>query len=341
MHEAHYYKNNGQGVTCLLCPKTCSIAEGETGFCRTRQNSGGKLYVLNYAACSACALDPIEKKPLYHFYPGRQILSLGTWGCNFSCQFCQNWRIAHEQPETKTLSPQAAVGMAQEAGSGNIGLAFTYSEPGVWYEYVLDTARLAHEKGLKNVLVTNGFINKQPLRKLLPYIDAMNIDVKAFSDEYYQQVCAGRLDNVKHTVEMASLYCHVEITTLLVPGLNDSKDEIKALAKWLNGVDSTIPCMFPGIFLITAWLCRQHRLQHWNMHTKLPRDNAPAAENRREAPHMKVSIIGATGYTGEELLRLLSSHPQAEIVAITSEARLVQPYPKYTLICKSFMIISW
>lgn len=241
MHEAHYYKNNGQGVTCLLCPKTCSIAEGETGFCRTRQNSGGKLYVLNYAACSACALDPIEKKPLYHFYPGRQILSLGTWGCNFSCQFCQNWRIAHEQPETKTLSPQAAVGMAQEAGAGNIGLAFTYSEPGVWYEYVLDTARLAHEKGLKNVLVTNGFINKQPLRKLLPYIDAMNIDVKAFSDEYYQQVCAGRLDNVKHTVELASLYCHVEITTLLVPGLNDSKDEIKALAKWLNGVDSTIP----------------------------------------------------------------------------------------------------
>lgn len=248
MHEAHYYEDAGQGVTCLLCPKTCRIAEGGTGFCRTRQNSGGKLYALNYAACSSCALDPIEKKPLYHFYPGKQILSLGTWGCNFSCQFCQNWRIAQEQPETKTLSPHEAVGMAEQAGPGNIGLAFTYSEPGVWYEYVLDTARLAHEKGLKNVLVTNGFINSQPLVKLLPYIDAMNIDVKAFSDEYYQQVCAGRLNNVKHTVELASLYCHVEVTTLLVPGLNDADDEIKALAEWLTGVDSTIPLHFSRYF---------------------------------------------------------------------------------------------
>ncbi len=244
MLEALYYEIDDQGITCLLCPKNCIIAEGKTGFCRTRKNSGGKLYVLNYAACSSYALDPIEKKPLYHFYPGKQILSLGTWGCNFSCQFCQNWQLAQAEPQTMYVDPERAVVMAQQAGKDNIGIAFTYSEPNVWYEYVLDTARLANRGGQKTVLVTNGFINNNPLKNLLPYVDAMNIDLKAFSDAYYQQICAGKLGNVKQTVELASRYCHVEVTTLLVPGLNDSTKEIEALAKWLGSVNRNIPLHF-------------------------------------------------------------------------------------------------
>lgn len=244
MIEALYYETGDQGITCLLCPKKCSIAEGKNGFCRTRKNSGGKLYVLNYAACSSYALDPIEKKPLYHFYPGKQILSLGTWGCNFSCQFCQNWQLAQAEPQTMHVSPERAVLKAKQAGTDNIGIAFTYSEPNVWYEYVLDTARLGNREGQKMVLVTNGFINNKPLKNMLPYVDAMNIDVKAFSDAYYQQICAGRLDNVKQTVEVASGYCHVEVTTLLVPGLNDSMKEIEALAKWLSSINRNIPLHF-------------------------------------------------------------------------------------------------
>lgn len=248
MREAYYYRHHAQGIACLLCPKGCIIGEGQTGFCRTRKNSGGKLYALNYGACSSYALDAIEKKPLYHFYPGKRILSLGTWGCNFACQFCQNWQLAQAEPQTMELSPDKAVAMAKQAGPENIGIAYTYSEPSVWYEYVLDTARQARKAGLKNVLVTNGFINTKPLEQILPYVDAMNIDVKAFSDEYYRQICAGRLEDVKRTVEQASLYCHVEITTLLVPGLNDSVTEIESLVRWLGTVNSNIPLHFSRYF---------------------------------------------------------------------------------------------
>jgi pyruvate formate lyase activating enzyme len=249
VHEALHYTSRGQTVACRLCPKHCTIAEGRTGFCRTRQNTGGKLYALNYARSTGQALDPIEKKPLYHFYPGSTILSLGTWGCNFACQFCQNWHIAQAQPETAELEPRAAAILARQLVSrGNIGIAYTYSEPSVWYEYILDTAALVRDDGLKNVLVSNGFINPEPLAQLLPVIDAMNIDVKAFNDEFYQTVCAGRLEHVKRTVELAASRCHVEITTLLVPGLNDAVGELTGLAKWLAGISPDIPLHFSRYF---------------------------------------------------------------------------------------------
>ncbi len=249
MREALHYKQQGPNVACSLCPKNCTIAEGRTGFCRVRRNTGGKLYSLNYAQATAQALDPIEKKPLYHFYPGSTILSLGTWGCNFACQFCQNWHIAQDQPPTALLEPQAAAALASRLVSrGNIGIAYTYSEPSVWYEYILDTAQLVRAAGLTNVLVSNGFINEQPLADLLPFIDAMNIDVKAFNNEYYQKVCAGQLEHVKHTVEQAAKKCHIEITTLLVPGLNDSETEIAEMAKWLSGINADIPLHFSRYF---------------------------------------------------------------------------------------------
>lgn len=248
MREARYYRTEDSKAICQLCPKECTIGEGRTGFCRVRKNIDGKLYTQNYAACSSYALDPIEKKPLYHFYPGSYILSLGTWGCNFACQFCQNWQIAQADPETVELLPDKAVELALQQGQRNIGIAFTYSEPSVWYEYILDTAKAGHQAGLKNVLVTNGFINKDPLAELLPFIDAMNIDIKAFNSEYYHEICAGRLDDVKRTVDQAAKDCHVEITTLIVPNLNDSHAELRDLAKWLAGINKDIPLHFSRYF---------------------------------------------------------------------------------------------
>jgi pyruvate formate lyase activating enzyme len=249
VREALYYRPaGGTNVICELCPKGCAIGEGRTGFCRVRRNKGGRLYAENYAACSAYALDPIEKKPLYHFYPGSSILSLGTWGCNFSCRFCQNWEIAQADPQTVELLPDEAVRLARKQEEGNIGIAFTYSEPSVWYEYIFDTAQAVRAAGLKNVLVTNGFINPKPLAALLPYIDAMNIDVKAYNSEYYRTICAGSLADVKRTVELAAQHCHVEITTLLVPGLNDDRTELAGLAKWLATVDADMPLHFSRYF---------------------------------------------------------------------------------------------
>ncbi|ACX51390.1 Radical SAM domain protein [Ammonifex degensii KC4] len=241
MREALFYEKRDGKVVCRLCPHECVIKEGKTGLCRVRQSREGKLYTLNYGACSSCAVDPIEKKPLYHFYPGHTILSLGTWGCNFHCLFCQNWEISQGNPPTINLEPTQVLDMLRTQGSRCIGVAYTYSEPIVWYEFVLDTAKLVKEAGYKNVLVTNGFINEEPLYKLLPYVDAMNIDLKSFRDEFYRRLCRGRLEPVKRTIEQVYRRCHLEVTTLLVTGENTGEEEIEALASWLAGISPDIP----------------------------------------------------------------------------------------------------
>lgn len=242
MKEALFWETAEDGrVKCFLCPHNCLISEGKSGFCRERKNVKGKLYTLNYGRVSSYGVDPIEKKPLYHFYPGSLIFSLGTLGCNFRCRFCQNWQIAQvEDGPAVEITPERAVELARSF-KGNIGIAYTYSEPLIWYEYVLETARLAKEKGLKNVLVTNGFVNEKPLKDLLPYIDAMNIDVKGFTREFYKEYIKGDLSPVIETVERASKECHVEITTLLIPGLNDSEEDIRALSRWLGSLKRDIP----------------------------------------------------------------------------------------------------
>ena len=251
MREALYYEARPENkVKCLLCPQECLLAPGKAGVCRIRENRDGRLYTRNYGRTSACALDPIEKKPLYHFYPGSTILSLGTFGCNFGCRFCQNWSIAQAEPSTIELRPEQAVQAALEAAEPYycIGLAFTYSEPLVWYEYVQETAEQGQRAGLKNVLVTNGFIQEQPLKELLPLIDALNIDVKAFTNEFYRHWCRGSLKPVLRTVELAVVQCHVELTTLLIPGLNDSAEEIKDLVAWVAGLSPDIPLHFSRYF---------------------------------------------------------------------------------------------
>lgn len=248
MYEALFYeKKEDNRVQCRLCPKICTIKEGKAGFCRVRQNREGTLYATNYGKISSYGFDPIEKKPLYHFYPGSYILSLGTVGCNLRCGFCQNWKIAHGNPVTEDFSPVRVLETARKRtgrGSLNVGVAYTYSEPFMWYEFVWDTARLIKEAGLKNVLVTNGYVSETPLRQILPYIDAMNVDVKGFTDEYYRRNCVGHLEPVMRTVEIARRECHVELTTLLVTGLNDSSAEIEQLVDWIASLDPDIPMHF-------------------------------------------------------------------------------------------------
>ncbi len=229
-------------VHCFLCPHNCIIKPDGLGACRARKNIGGALYSMNYGEVTSINLDPIEKKPLYRFYPGSMILSAGTFGCNLKCSFCQNWTIAHEDARTARISPKELADKAYElVNRGNIGIAYTYNEPSIWYEFVYDTCKLIRDRGLKNVLVTNGFIGKEPLNELLPVVDAMNIDVKAFTASFYMEICKATLDDVMQTVEIAAPKCHIELTTLVIPGLNDSIDEINKLAKWVASISPDIP----------------------------------------------------------------------------------------------------
>ncbi|MBS4023154.1 MAG: AmmeMemoRadiSam system radical SAM enzyme [Dethiobacter sp.] len=247
MHEALFYEKKENGVHCHLCPHHCRLQSGETGLCGVRREESGRLYALNYGVCAAMATDPIEKKPLYHFFPGSDIFSIGTVGCNLDCGFCQNWQLArgHRQGENVPIVPDRIAAMLEkQKGPHNIGVAYTYSEPGMWYEFVSDTARLVRDKGFKNVLVTNGYLNIEPLKKLLPFLDALNIDVKAFSDEYYRQNCRGRLDPVLRYVETAAREAHVELTYLVVPTLNDSREEVRSFAAWVAAINPSIPVHF-------------------------------------------------------------------------------------------------
>lgn len=246
MHPARYWiirNAEKKEVQCLLCPHVCAIPEGETGLCRVRHNLDGMLQVSNYGQVTAAALDPMEKKPLKMYLPGKKIFSLGTFGCNLACGFCQNWTIAHgEAPPARYITPEEAVDKALSyVPLGNVGIAYTYSEPLMWFEYVLDTARLAREAGLKNILVTNGYINPRPLEELLPLIDAVNLDIKAYTEGFYHDVCKGTLKPVLKSATLFYKYCHLEITTLLIPSLNDGVEEIQGLARWIAGLDKNIP----------------------------------------------------------------------------------------------------
>jgi len=212
LKEALFYESlPDKKIHCRLCPQECVRRDGEIGFCGVRTNKDGRLYSDVYEKITSLALDPIEKKPLYHYHSGEFILSVGTKGCNFHCGFCQNWQISQEaSTPTERMTSQEIVEKAKKSGS--FGIAYTYNEPFIWYEFILDTATLAKKEGLENVLVTNGYVNEEPLRKLLPLINAMNIDVKSMDPGFYKKICKGRLEPVLKTAEIAKKNCHVEIT---------------------------------------------------------------------------------------------------------------------------------
>jgi len=238
MKQALYYKLLGNDIVkCTLCPHNCMIKDNDRGFCNVRINKGGILYSEFFEKVTAVALDPIEKKPLYHFYPGTKILSVGSFGCNMKCLFCQNHQISQAIPDNydhpKSLGVQSLIDLALQQAE-NIGIAFTYNEPGTFYEYMIETARLAKPAGLKTVMVTNGYINREPLEVLIPFIDAFNVDLKAFSDSFYKTITRSRLAPVKNTItRIAAAHKHLEITNLVIPGMNDNYDEFEDMVRWI------------------------------------------------------------------------------------------------------------
>lgn len=244
--EAMFYeKLENKEVRCALCPHHCWIGRDGRGICGVRKNIDGILYSLNYGEISSIGVDPIEKKPLHRFHPGTGILSVGSVGCNLKCPFCQNHSIARVKPEEIHTyhgnSDELVAKAVSLKAQGNIGIAYTYNEPSVWYEFVYETAGKARENGLLNVLVTNGYIEKEPLEQILPYIDAMNIDLKAFNDRFYRELVRGELGSVKAAIGRAAAACHVEVTTLVIPGWNDDPEEMDAMCRWLAFLSPDIP----------------------------------------------------------------------------------------------------
>ena len=248
--EARWWEPLGTGgaVRCRLCPRGCAIAPGGRGYCRARSNFDGKLFTLVYgAAVSANSWDPIEKKPLYHVLPGTRVTSVAAAGCDLACIFCQNWEISQAYPEATPhdrLSPEQIVAAARRAGSSAV--AYTYTEPTVFYEYMLDTARLARKAGLRNLWITCGYIEEKPLRELAGVLDAANVDLKGFTDEFYRKYCDAERAPVMRTIKvLRELGVHQEITNLVIPGANDDEQSVRAMCKWLVAeVGADVPLHF-------------------------------------------------------------------------------------------------
>jgi pyruvate formate lyase activating enzyme len=244
--EASFYEKLKNNIAhCRLCPRECVISEGKRGYCRVRENRKGVLYALSYGQPVAIHIDPIEKKPFFHYLPGSQSFSIATVGCNLNCSFCQNWEISQAKPEevkAESLLPEQLVAQAQMSGARSI--AFTYTEPTVFYEYMLDVAKSARNKGLRVVMHSNGFVNEEPLRRLCKYLDAANIDLKGFSQEYYSKICEGSLAPVLKSLQiLREEGVHVEITNLLLSGYNDDPETIRKMCRWIKdelGADTPV-----------------------------------------------------------------------------------------------------
>ena len=240
-------ERNGS-ARCRLCPHGCLIPPNESGLCGVRINRSGTLYAAAYGLISSIALDAVEKKPLSRFYPGRRVLSIGMYGCNMRCPFCQNHTLSRDYnlEPNRYIPVEKIVSMAvNTVAEGNIGAAYTYNEPVIGFEYILECMKQIRNKGLKNVMVTNGYISEEPLLALLPYTDAMNIDLKAYTDAFYH-ICGGSLEPVLRTIRTSAAVCHVEITTLVLPGENER--DIRSLASWIASVNPDVPLHLSRFF---------------------------------------------------------------------------------------------
>ena len=237
-----FYDKKEDSIRCKLCPHNCILKENKFGVCNVRTVENNIGIAINYGEVTSANIDPIAKKPLCHYKPGKNILSVGTFGCNMSCSFCQNYEISQQVQKSEYIETDKLINII-ETLNDNIGIAFTYNEPFMWYEYIYDVVKKikGRNKDISTVLVTNGYVNKKPLEKILPYIDAMNIDLKGYTNKYYNNICGAKLEPVLDTIALASKYCHIEITTLMVRGENDSIDEIENIAKFIASVDKNIP----------------------------------------------------------------------------------------------------
>jgi len=268
MKEAIYYEKLKESkVRCNLCFHRCILSPGKTGLCRGRKNIDGALYAINYGKTTSLGFDPIEKKPLYHFLPGIEILSIAPNGCNLQCPFCQNAEISQMEIPTRDITVKDLLTLCNRYHSR--GVAYTYSEPLIWYEFLLDAGKALKDAGLKNVLVTNGIIEREPLIELLPLIDAMNIDLKSIREDFYKNIVKGDLASVQRTIKMAHEKCHIELTNLLITDVNDSDKDIEALIDWVANLDRAIPLHFSRYF------------PHYRMH------NLPTPKERLEFAYRK------------------------------------------------------
>jgi pyruvate formate lyase activating enzyme len=248
---SHWKKLEGDKVQCELCPHQCKIPKGKKGICGVRENRDGVLYSLIYGSASSVAIDPIEKKPLFHFYPSSRVLSFGTVGCNLRCKHCQNYEISQASPEEthlREVTPQEAVELAEVHKCKSI--AWTYNEPIIWHEYALDSMKLCKQAGIHTVYVTNGYIKEEPLEEIAPYLDAANVDVKAFNERFYREIVGGELEPVLETCRFLANYgVHLEVTYLLIPTLNDSPVEISKFCEWVaNELGKDTPTHFTAFF---------------------------------------------------------------------------------------------
>jgi len=247
MKEAMYYEKLKDGkVRCNLCFHKCLLTPGKTGLCLGRKNIEGKLYAINYGRTTSLGMDPIEKKPLYHFFPGKEILSIAPNGCNLQCPFCQNAEISQTEITTREITPEDLISLCKRYNS--IGVAYTYSEPLIWYEFLIDAGASVKNAGFKNVLVTNGIIEEEPLKQLLPLIDALNIDLKSIREDFYRKIVKGDLSSVMRTINMAHKISHIELTNLIITDLNDSDEDIEDLVDWVSNLDISIPLHFSRYF---------------------------------------------------------------------------------------------
>lgn len=238
--SAAFQTREGDKVRCEVCPQRCSLSEGELGICGGRQVIDNSFIAINYGRISSLFIDAIEKKPLYHFYPGSEILSVGPNGCNLNCDWCVNWEASQNSAPTRIILPTELAEMV-DALDG-IGIAYTYAEPLIWFEFARDTGRILHERGLVNVFITNGYVNAEPLKQLLPAADAFNIDLKTHDDYCYQHFCGGRLDDVQRTIQMVyNAGKHLEITHLLVSGINTDFRKLEIVVDWIAALDTNIP----------------------------------------------------------------------------------------------------
>lgn len=310
LKEARFYEpRKNSAVKCMLCPHECLINESKNGICLIRKNIKGKLFQTAYGELSSFAIDPIEKKPLYHFHPSSSILSIGTNGCNFRCDFCQNWHISTLQTPRQEASPAELAEKAKEAGC--VGIAFTYNEPLIWYEFVSDCAAEFKKQGLKNVIVSNGYINQSPLKELIPLIDAANIDLKGFTESFYKDVTGG-LEPVNNTIK--TLYKSgvlVEVTNLVIPGRNDNEQDFDAMCGWLASISRDIPLHLSAYFPAykskerptdpeTIINMKKIAEKHLNY---VYAGNLRHEKNDSFCPHCKALLVKRSGYKVESYLK--------------------------------------
>lgn len=309
--EAQYYtKRLDSSINCNLCPHNCVITEGKRGICKAREVKSGMLYSMNYGRVTSANIDPIEKKPLYHFMPGSKILSIGSFGCNFKCGFCQNYQISQYERESQELTLEELVDIALNY-SENIGIAFTYNEPLIGYEFIYDTFKKSRETNLKNVLVSNGYINNEPLLELLPLVDAINIDLKAFDDKFYKEVCRGDLNTILSNIEASNALCHVEVTTLVVTGYNDSDEEIGNLSKWISQINKDIPLHLSRYYPTYKFSAKETSVEKILRCKEIAKEylnyvyvgNTPRTDTNTYCPECSEMLIQREGYTTRSFLK--------------------------------------